>query len=108
MKANLPSDVLLPTLPDFATNNAHMFYLICPTLDIRSAVIAELKEHQILAVFHYLSLHTSPYYSDKHDGRKLINCDRYADHLIRLPLYVELADDQIDEICRLVVSVLKS
>lgn len=104
--ANLP-DGILPLIPAYATNNAHMFYLVCPSLEVRTRIITALKDRDVLAVFHYLSLHSSPYFSDKHDGRKLAQCDRYADCLLRLPLYVELADEQVDMISGVVIKVLK-
>lgn len=89
----------LPDIPDYATNNAHMFYIVCPSLEIRTNIINRLKANDVLAVFHYLSLHSSPYYKDKHDGRELPNCDRYADCLLRLPLYYELNENEIESIC---------
>lgn len=92
----------LPDLPDYATNNAHMFYLVCPSLEERTALIDRLKAQGMLAVFHYLSLHTSPYYQDKHDGRALPECDRYADCLVRLPLYYDLSLDEVDRICAVI------
>ena len=90
----------LPELPEYATNNAHMFYLVFPTLELRTALIQSLKSNDILAVFHYLSLHSSPYYTEKHDGRVLDNCDRYADCLLRLPLFYELSEKDLDTIIR--------
>lgn len=89
----------LPDIPDYATNNAHMFYLVCNSLQERTAMIKKLKENDILAVFHYLSLHSSEYYKDKHDGRHLPECDRYADCLVRLPMYYDLCEDNVCEIC---------
>ncbi|MBR5076744.1 MAG: dTDP-4-amino-4,6-dideoxygalactose transaminase [Bacteroidales bacterium] len=85
----------LPVIPDYATKNGHMFYLVCNNLEERTALIAKLKEKGIGAVFHYLSLHSSPYYLDKHDGRSLPNCDRFADCLVRLPMYYELGLDDV-------------
>ncbi|HWY37016.1 MAG TPA: dTDP-4-amino-4,6-dideoxygalactose transaminase, partial [Bacteroidia bacterium] len=67
----------LPEIPSYATNNAHMFYLVCKNLDERTKLIAHLKKNGIAAVFHYLSLHRSPFYHAKHDGRDLSNTDRY-------------------------------
>lgn len=92
----------LPVIPDFATNNAHMFYLVCNSLEERTALINKLKDNDILAVFHYLSLHSSPYYKDKHDGRDLPNCDRFADCLVRLPMFYELDLEDVDKICSLI------
>ena len=84
----------LPKIPEHATNNAHMFYLLFPDLAKRSDFIAKMKARDILTVFHYLPLHSSAYYAKQHDGRELPNCDRYADTLVRLPLYYGLAPDQ--------------
>ena len=91
----------IPDIPDFATNNAHMFYLVCRNLDERTKLIKYLKEHGVGAVFHYLSLHLSEYYTKNHRGRipTLPQCDRYADCLVRLPMFYELTLEQVDEIC---------
>ncbi|HWX00139.1 dTDP-4-amino-4,6-dideoxygalactose transaminase [Collimonas sp.] len=106
-KANLKADILLPQIPEYATNNAHMFYLVCSSLEQRTTLIDELKANKISAVFHYLSLHKSPFFIDKHDGSELPNSDRYTDCLVRLPMFVELTDDQIDVITRITLSVLR-
>ena len=92
----------LPDIPEYATNNAHMFYLVCNNLAERSALIKKLKNNDILAVFHYLSLHSSPYYKEKHDGRMLLHCDRYADCLVRLPMYYDLKTEDIEYICQII------
>ena len=89
----------LPHIPEYASLNAHMFYLVLPDLASRTALIATMKANGILAVFHYLSLHSSDYYQDKHDGRALVQCDRYADCLVRLPLYYDLTIEEVDMIC---------
>lgn len=89
----------LPHIPEYASLNAHMFYLVLPDLASRTALIATMKANGILAVFHYLSLHSSDYYQDKHDGRALEQCDRYADCLVRLPLYYDLTIEEVDMIC---------
>lgn len=94
--------VRIPVLETYATNNAHMFYLVCDSLEIRTKLINHLKANDILAVFHYLSLHSSPFYVDKHDDRELPNSDHFADCLVRLPLYYELQDQQILVICDLI------
>ena len=85
----------LPHISEYATNNAHMFYIVCRSLNERSGLIKHLKEKGVLAVFHYLSLHSSEYYKNKHDGRELPNCDRFADCLVRLPMYYELGDGDV-------------
>jgi dTDP-4-amino-4,6-dideoxygalactose transaminase len=84
--------------PSYATNNAHIFYIILPNLNERERLIKYLKEKGILTVFHYQSLHKSKFYAEKHDGRELPNCDRYNDCLLRLPMYYELSDNEQDYI----------
>lgn len=95
----------LQDLPSYATNNAHMFYLIFPNLDKRTKFIQYLREQDILTVFHYLPLHSSKYYEDKHDGRALPECDRYADTLVRLPMYYDLALEDVDRICTIIEKI---
>lgn len=97
------STFLLPDLPEYATNNAHMFYLVCRNLEERTALIAFLKEHGVLAPFHYLSLHKSEYYKNHSDNiPELPECDRYADTLVRLPMFYDLEVEQVEEICGLI------
>ncbi len=95
-----------PFIPDYATNNAHMYYRVFPSLEARTAFIAKMREQDILCVFHYLPLHTSEFfrkYVQTHRPSaapaipELPNCDRYADCLVRLPLYCGLAplQDQV-------------
>lgn len=92
----------LPDIPDYATNNAHMFYLVLPDLEKRTALIKYLKDNGVCAVFHYLSLHSSEYYRSRHDGRDLPQCDRYADCLVRLPLFYDLSIETVQQICDLI------
>lgn len=92
----------LPNVPEYATNNGHMFYLVCHNIEERTALIAKLKAAGIGAVFHYLSLHSSEYYKDKHDGRALPNCDHFADCLVRLPMFYELTLEEVREVCRVI------
>lgn len=113
--------VRLPEIPHYATNNAHMFYIVCRSLQERSALIKHLKDNGILSVFHYLSLHKSGYYTENVScrpekyqsistdgelqivtGLDLPNCDRFADCLLRLPMFFELGDDEIDLIIKMI------
>jgi len=98
----------LPVIPGYATNNAHMFYIMFKEPATRDHVISTLKENAVNAVFHYLSLHKSQYYKDKHDGRELPLTDRYADVLLRLPMYYELEAEQISRIARLLGGIFES
>lgn len=88
----------LPHLPAYASNNAHMFYLSFPSLEARTKLIRHLRDADIHAVFHYLSLHKSPFYQSKHDQRELPMCDLYADTLLRLPMYYELSQEDLTTI----------
>ena len=89
----------LPLVPEYATNNAHMFYLVCDNVDDRTKFIQHLKDKGILSVFHYLSLHKSSYY-EKYSTRKseLPNSDMFSDCLVRLPLFYELTNEQVEYI----------
>lgn len=88
----------MPDIPEYATNNGHMFYLVCRNLDERTELIAYLKEQGVGAVFHYLSLHLSDYYKEHHVGEipNLPNCDYFADCLVRLPMYYELKGEEVE------------
>ena len=103
LRGHLPAGFSLPELPDYASNNYHMYYLLCPSLEARTSLMNYLKNNGVQATFHYLPLHSSKYYEDKHDGRQLANCDRYADTLVRLPLYYELTDRDASTVARLVL-----
>lgn len=98
LKGKIDSRIVIPELPEYSTNNAHMFYLLCPSLDYRTKLMGYLKDNDIQTTFHYLPLHSSTYYQNKHDGRILPNCDRYGDTLVRLPLYYELKDEEVENI----------
>lgn len=95
--------VLLPNVPQYSSNNAHMFYLVCKTPEQRAELIKFLGNNQIHAVFHYLSLHKSPFYANKHDRRVLLNSDRFSDCLVRLPFYYELEDEQIMMVSKIIL-----
>lgn len=90
--------ISLPFIPGYAYNNAHMFYLVCNTPEERTELIKQLKSLGITAVFHYLSLHKSTFYTHAHGNRELPNSDRFSDCLVRLPLFYELTDETIEKI----------
>jgi dTDP-4-amino-4,6-dideoxygalactose transaminase len=93
----------LPVVPPFATNNAHMFYVLTENLQTRSALIEHMKSKGSFPVFHYLSLHKSPYYSDKHKGDTMPQSDRYMDTLLRLPLFVDMTDAETDQVIQSII-----
>lgn len=92
----------LPFIPQYATNNAHLFYILFHSQEERNSIIKKFKQNKISAVFHYLSLHNSKYYKDKHDSRELKNTKKYTDCLLRLPLYYELTEYHVKKIVKVI------
>ncbi len=85
--------VRLPQCPAHCLHNSHMFYLITRTLKERTALISHLKERGVMAVFHYVPLHTSPMgRAMGHSVGELPVTDNIADRLVRLPCYYELGE----------------
>ena len=91
-------------ISEYATNNAHIYYIICRNLNERLQLIQYLKDRNILAIFHYLSLHKSPFYNNNYNGEELINADLYSDTLLRLPLYYELNENDIIRITDAIIA----
>ncbi len=98
------SGVQLPVIPDYATNNGHMYYLVCSTNKERTELIRYLREKKILAVFHYQSLHKSRYYKGRYSGSELPRAQIYTDRLVRLPFYFHLSDEEVAYIADTVVA----
>lgn len=97
--------LVLPVLPDFAVNNAHLFYVATKNHDEYLALVAHLKANEIQAVFHYLSLHKSPYIVNKYGVQpELPMSDFFGSNLLRLPLYPDLTKDQQEKIVNSVLS----
>ncbi len=97
----------LQEIPEYASINGHLYYLITESAEERDKLLAYLKTRGINAVFHYLTLHNSPYYKNKHDGRLLPNAERFSDCLIRLPMYYGLTTQDIDYVINAVKSYYK-
>lgn len=89
----------LPKIPPYASKNAHMFYVVCKSPRLRDGLIDHFCENDVYSVSHYRSLHQSPYYQHRHDGRSLPESERYTDCLIRLPMYFELDLSRVIQIC---------
>ena len=89
----------LPYIPDYATHNGHMFYIKCKDLEERTAFIDFMKANDILAVFHYIPLHTAP--AGEKFGR-FHGEDKYttveSERLVRLPMFYSLTKEQTDYI----------
>ncbi len=93
-------DLQLPYIPAECSHNAHMFYLKVADLKTRTALIAHLVKNGILAVFHYVPLHSAP--AGKRFGR-FNGEDRYttseSDRLLRLPMFYGLKLEELEFIC---------
>jgi dTDP-4-amino-4,6-dideoxygalactose transaminase len=85
----------VPRIPPYSTNNAHMFYLVCRSQRERARLIDHLKANGIQTATHYLSLRDSSYYRDKAHGPEPVNCGRFVDCLVRLPLFYALEREQV-------------
>jgi dTDP-4-amino-4,6-dideoxygalactose transaminase len=95
-----------PVVPGDCTHNAHMYYLLLPTLEARSAFISGLKERGVLAVFHYIPLHSSPAglrFSRAH-GTLPVTAS-LSERLVRMPLWLGL-EEHFDAVVRAADDVL--
>lgn len=96
-----------PYIPEYAKHNAHMFYIVLPTEEIRNKLMTKLKEQEIGATFHYIPLHTSPM------GIKL-GCkkgdlpvtEEYAGRLLRLPLYADMTNEEREKVINNIIKIL--
>lgn len=99
----------LPVIPKFCKGNGHMFYLKVNNIDVRENLINFLKSKEIMAVFHYIPLHSSP------PGQKFgrfHGIDNYttseSERILRLPLYFDLSFNQVDFISQEVIKFYNS
>lgn len=90
----------LPYVNQFATNNAHMFYLVTGKVKERDMLIKYLLSKGIQAIFHYVPLHLSPFFLSNHQVSTLPFAEYYGHGLLRLPLYVEMNFSDIDYIVK--------
>ena len=103
----LTNKIGFPKVPAYATNNAHMFYIVLDNPSQRQSLIEYLKENDIYAVFHYLSLHKSPFYLKNNLERpELIFSDRYSDCLLRLPMFYDLTVEDVKIISNKIIEFL--
>jgi dTDP-4-amino-4,6-dideoxygalactose transaminase len=84
-----------PYIPEYTSNNSHMYYLLFKNLNDRTFFISELKRNNINSVFHYQSLNKSPFYLKNNVSKDLYYSDLYTDCLVRLPFYYELDTSSI-------------
>lgn len=95
--------VVLPKIPEYASNNGHMFYIVTSSEMERNNLIGFLKKKEIHSVFHYLSLHMSPYFLERNEKIDLPISDFYTERLLRLPMYYELTGVDIEKIIKAIL-----
>ena len=91
--------ISMPLVPEDCEHTAHVFQLVLPSLEERQRFIAHMAEHRILVVFHYQPLHLSDV--GRAFGGQAGDCpvsERLGDCLIRLPLFYDLSDEELDRV----------
>lgn len=100
-------NITLPFIPEYCSHNAHMFYIKFNSLQERTDFISYMKNNDILTVFHYIPLHSSP--AGLKYGRFNGN-DEYttkeSEHLVRLPLYFNMNPKDLDKVIHSVLNYL--
>lgn len=90
-----------PISSNACTHNAHMYYILVPTFEMRTALLAFLKEKGIHAVFHYVPLHSSPAGQQfGKTGSSMLVTDNISGRIIRLPLWVGLTAEDVEYVCK--------
>jgi dTDP-4-amino-4,6-dideoxygalactose transaminase len=90
--------VKVTPLPEYATNNAHLYAIICSSLQARTELLSHMRARGILATFHYQPLHNSPFFAPRYTGEPLHNADRYGDCLLRLPVFAGMSDEELEAV----------
>jgi dTDP-4-amino-4,6-dideoxygalactose transaminase len=108
--ADLAKEELLsqPVIPVDCQHNAHMYYVILPTADIRNELLEALKDININAIFHYIPLHSSP--AGMRYGRvhgRMDNTDSLSGRLLRMPMYNYIDDAKIQRVIESVIPLVK-
>jgi dTDP-4-amino-4,6-dideoxygalactose transaminase len=96
-----------PHIPHDCVGNGHAYYVVLHSIEARTKVFDDMKRSGVQTASHYASLHKSRYFAAKHDKRPLPNSDRFADCLLRLPLYFGLTDDEVRFVCDTLLETLR-
>lgn len=91
-------DLELPAVPAFCQPNGHIFYLRLPDRSSRDQLISALRKRGILAVFHYIPLHSSPHFQLRHRGAELVNCQQWSENIVRLPIFDRMTSTLQDQV----------
>ena len=92
----------LPNIINLESRNGHIFYIVLKSRKVRDQLIIFLRENNIQAISHYISLHKSKFYRKEHGSRPLKNSDKYTNCLLRLPLYPNLKLYEMNKITNLI------
>ncbi|NTU73468.1 dTDP-4-amino-4,6-dideoxygalactose transaminase [Candidatus Roizmanbacteria bacterium] len=96
-----------PIIPGFCCHNAHMYYILLDSLELRTSLIARLQKHGVNTVFHYVPLHSSP--AGQKYGRvhgKMTHTVDVADRLLRLPMWMGLGKEKQNIVVDAIIDVL--
>ena len=96
----------MASIPGFATNNAHMFYLTTKNEKHRDRLLLGTKTAGISAVFHYQSLHNSLAGKKIGKHKECKMSDYYTDCLVRLPMYADIGAEEIARVCEAIIKTL--
>lgn len=94
-----------PFVPDTCTHNAHMYYLKVRDIEVRTRLLKYLRKNEIISVFHYVPLHSSP--AGLRFGRfagEDIYTTRESERLLRLPMFYNLDMEQVKRIVDVLVA----
>jgi dTDP-4-amino-4,6-dideoxygalactose transaminase len=101
--------IRLPVVPPHCSPNYHMFYLLTADIEERTELIAHLGSAGILAVFHYVPLHTSPFAQSLGVPQThLPNTENLSARLLRLPMYFDLTDHEVEEVAAVVLDFYRT
>jgi len=104
----LQGKVRRPVIPENCQHNAHMYYLLLPSPELRDLALRKLNQQGVNAVFHYIPLHSSPggiRYARTHG--QLMHTNDLSQRIIRLPLWYGMTKEEIEEVVSSTKSVLK-
>jgi len=105
-KAAIDDIVIYPYLPSNVKHNAHTFYLVFPSLKTKQDYIDFMTENGVRVHTHYVPLHDSPFYKERHGLRALPMADYFKNGLVRLPLHNNMITDEINTVTALTIQFL--
>jgi dTDP-4-amino-4,6-dideoxygalactose transaminase len=101
--------IRLPVVPPHCSTNYHMFYLLTADIEERKALIAHLRQAGVHAVFHYVPLHSSPFAESLDLPKKTLRwTEELSDRLLRLPMYFDLTDQDVEDVASAVLDFYRT